>query len=858
MERPTIGVLSPLAGGFYFGGILKGIARATAAAGGRVIAIQTLDAGPEHADDAGPRPYSSRVAWDHVDGFISVLAAAEPKYLAGIQAADKPLVMVSHTAPGVDCPVVVPDNHSGIEAAVRHLVAHGHRRIGFAGFLAQSDMRERLKGYQETLRACGIEPDPALLFEAIDTVESGGASVVRKMLAAGMPATATVAATDLNAIGMLESLSHEGMSLPDDHAITGFDDTQAGAFTTPRLTSVRQDFGDVGERAANLLLASIRGDTIASGRHLVPTALVVRESCGCSAWSADEPDGAESPATPRDALIEALVAATGRSGPSDSGARTAAEHLAGLIDAAARLERPPVTVELRSAMARLCGLAPTWSAVRPVVDAVRHYSKAVAHDAPDGERRSDAAMGAVLALCDAQLHDAHRTNTQLRDALSSQYDVNMDLLHGFEHDPRELAWMRRTRARAGALGIWTSSTKSTLEIEGVFEREGDSSQSLLSSSVPLESFPPRKLLEREIADGEAVLVVPVKSGDSDWGWIASISPVELTVYSGRETLNQWAALLTVALDDVAANIGIQRLEREMRAILETSPDAIVRYDSELRYEYMNAAAAALLGKPDNQVAEQDRFERRVGSGAAAAWEAGLRQVLTSGTSAEVEFSRNEVPDKRWYQGKMVPQFDDEGKVVGVLTSTRDMTTLKRAELALAHQAVHDALTGLANRTLFVDRLTQALHRLDREPGQIAVMFIDVDRFKPINDSLGHEVGDRVLIEIARRLTKVARRTDTVARFGGDEFVLLCDRLNTDDDTAVHAIAQRVVSALDSPVLDGARRFDISGSVGVAVTSNPNIDVSTLLRDADTAMYEAKERGGNQFRIGAASADQEAS
>ncbi len=133
--------------------------------------------------------------------------------------------------------------------------------------------------------------------------------------------------------------------------------------------------------------------------------------------------------------------------------------------------------------------------------------------------------------------------------------------------------------------------------------------------------------------------------------------------------------------------------------------------------------------------------------------------------------------------------------------------------------MHDPLTGLANRVLLTDRLTRALLRMERQPGRLALLFVDLDHFKDVNDAHGHEAGDRILVEVGERLTEIARRIDTVARFGGDEFVLLCDKLNTDDD--VRVVADRVVRGIAEPfdVGDGVA-LHVTASVGVVMTSDP--------------------------------------
>ena len=202
-------------------------------------------------------------------------------------------------------------------------------------------------------------------------------------------------------------------------------------------------------------------------------------------------------------------------------------------------------------------------------------------------------------------------------------------------------------------------------------------------------------------------------------------------------------------------------------------------------------------------------------------------------------------DDAWVSTTKLPLRDREGRIVGTFGVSRDVTAQVMAERALAHQALHDAVTGLANRLALMDRLSQALVSLDRTHGRVALFFIDLDNFKTINDSLGHEAGDRVLVEVGRRLGRICRRSDTVARFGGDEFVLLC-ALRADED--VRLIASRAVRAIGKRFSSDGDDLTVTASVGVIVTSDPSSDPGTLLQQADIAMYEAKGAGRDGFRM----------
>jgi diguanylate cyclase (GGDEF)-like protein len=185
----------------------------------------------------------------------------------------------------------------------------------------------------------------------------------------------------------------------------------------------------------------------------------------------------------------------------------------------------------------------------------------------------------------------------------------------------------------------------------------------------------------------------------------------------------------------------------------------------------------------------------------------------------------------------------------VSRSVRYAIERKRAEVALAHQALHDDLTGLPNRALFLDRLKLALARSERRSSSVAVLFLDLDRFKLINDSLGHEAGDRVLVDVGARLQEALRPGDTVARFGGDEFTALCE--DVPSERAVLMIAERMAEAVGMPfaLSDGDETF-LTASIGIAMADGSLADglAESLVRDADAAMYRAKERGKSRVEL----------
>ncbi|MEY9928490.1 diguanylate cyclase (GGDEF)-like protein/PAS domain S-box-containing protein [Catenulispora sp. GP43] len=282
---------------------------------------------------------------------------------------------------------------------------------------------------------------------------------------------------------------------------------------------------------------------------------------------------------------------------------------------------------------------------------------------------------------------------------------------------------------------------------------------------------------------------------------------------------------------------LDRVGRELKTLLDTSPDLMARFDRDLRCTYANPAARELTGV---EMLGRTTRERGYSEDFLGIWEESLRYVLETGKDTEREFSVTVVGQSRFLHTRFVPELDGDGQVASVLSVSRDLTERRRIEEALAEQAVRDPLTGLANRTLLVSRIREAIEFGGGQDGRLAVLFLDLDRFKLVNDSLGHAAGDALLAAVADRLRKAVRRGDLVARFGGDEFVVLCENVAGHAEAAV--IAQRVIDCLIRPFDCAGKPMHVRTSIGIALAHGPDTTVDELLRDADAAMYQAKADG----------------
>jgi diguanylate cyclase (GGDEF)-like protein/PAS domain S-box-containing protein len=300
---------------------------------------------------------------------------------------------------------------------------------------------------------------------------------------------------------------------------------------------------------------------------------------------------------------------------------------------------------------------------------------------------------------------------------------------------------------------------------------------------------------------------------------------------------------------VAANAARTHAEngRFARDIIDNAGEGIVVYDRELRYVLWNAFMEEMTG-----LAPADVLGRRATDVFPNLAEQRIDEMLARAlggetvSSPDVHYSIPATEREGWLSSVYRPYIGDDGEVLGVIALIRDVTERKAAEQQIEYQAYHDALTGLANRHLFQEHLSLAVALAQRRAKQVAVLFLDLDHFKIVNDSLGHTVGDELLREVARRLKSAVREGDTVARVGGDEFTIVLQDISHAQDAVV--VAQTVLRTVAEPMAVQGHRLYATTSIGIAVFPNDGSDAETLLRNADTAMYRAKSEGRNTLQM----------
>ena len=289
---------------------------------------------------------------------------------------------------------------------------------------------------------------------------------------------------------------------------------------------------------------------------------------------------------------------------------------------------------------------------------------------------------------------------------------------------------------------------------------------------------------------------------------------------------------------------LRATERYYRALVQQSSDVIMVVEPDLTVRYVSDSMETIFGHQPPALVGR-KLEAATG-GSNALTEALKRTTIPAGHVSRVEWELTDATGRIRYAETAISNLVGDPSVGALVLNTRDATDQVALERQLRHQAFHDPLTGLANRALLADRAEQALMRSARSGASVAVVLVDLDGFKFVNDSLGHQVGDVVLGEVARRLESLVRSEDTVARLGGDEFVILIDDVGGMQET--QALAERVRDVLRPRFSLPGWDYAVTASVGVAIGSAPQVDAHGLLRDADTAMYVAKTSGKDSVRL----------
>lgn len=371
----------------------------------------------------------------------------------------------------------------------------------------------------------------------------------------------------------------------------------------------------------------------------------------------------------------------------------------------------------------------------------------------------------------------------------------------------------------------------------------------LASGEPVEvphikALPDSRRIERELLDRQGIqslLVVPMLNGGELFGFVGFDSVRDRRGFTEgeRSLLTSVADVICSALVRREAAQQVSDVQARLAAITDHTSDLVMVLDTDGRISWASPAVERLLEKPmegESWWTVVDEEQKEMLQEAANALLVGKGE----GAGGNLPDCRIQTPQgKRWLATHIV-DLKQNPAVNGVVVTARDITDRRKAEEKITHQATHDMLTGLPNRFLLSDRLLNAAQRAKRHGHAIGLLYLDIDHFKLVNDGHGHSFGDELLKEVAGRISDCVRSTDTVSRFGGDEFVILLDEIRNADD--LDRVADNIIARIAAPIRLEGQQFFVTVSIGVLMHDGHDFELEKVLQNADAAMYSAKKRG----------------
>ena len=545
MTQPrTLGIVARFPFGYFFNTVLFGVQSVARQQNLNVLVIQGT------AESVA----ATQIARNKADAWLVMSNGGDAQALLP---QGKPVISIGTRDAPLRCSAVLPDNRGGVEAAMQHLAGHGHAQIAFAGWTGLGDIQERYEGYQAALAQRGQALDLNRVVFLRDTSVEEGKRAVQTLIERGMPCTAIVAATDMNALGVMQALQQAGYSVPGDVAVIGFDDVPLAQSVKPSLSTIRQSFEQLGIAAAQQALAELDAPG-APQIIFTPVQFLPRQSCGCQLDAGASASEQEWQAQLARALVQTLAYPV----PIAPG-----EAIAGRWPEVAALAATVSAALAGAPDADLGALGSLWNsdlALRANIEAqqatIALLERAIADRAPHYGGQISEQARTLLERMRFEMMRSYRAYQEgriryLEAAVQHTNRISLLLLDESNPQAQQLNWLATTQIVWGCLGLWHGGNASsgTLLIDQAYS-ETPAGRAHPGQPYPAASFPPLELLPapQSASDAPTTLLLPLRTNEHDWGYLAlagTLVPAELRLAEGgTDHLIMWATHLATMLE----------------------------------------------------------------------------------------------------------------------------------------------------------------------------------------------------------------------------------------------------------------------------------------------------------------------
>ncbi|MFA0543216.1 EAL domain-containing protein [Vibrio sp. 10N.222.52.B7] len=728
-KRPTVGIVLPMLSGFYMGELNATLRRLAKNHKVNLIFIRSGER----------KDFKLPIYFNHLDALVVVLHAATVKLIEEAINANIPVISIGASYAPLPVEQYYSVQSDGVTKLYEWLQSQGHEEIGFCGDLTVNDIRSRFKAYQRTVIDHKGSFNQRHFFRVSNCSLSGGREAAIEFIQRKSKCTAVICATDHNAVGMMEQLSHSNISVPDDVAIVGIDNIFVGQQFNPKLTTVDQQLELLATQVFHRVLERISGKPFNNANNSVPQKLIVHQSCGNT-----NPD----------------------------------------------LEHKEDINSTRQILLNVQGRSP----------------------AEIFENFYSQAQGGFDSIRDAQsLYGNNLDWACLAECNSEQYTIRK--------------WVEKGMTQPTTLPQQT-------------DIQDD-----------IRNFPFFERYDHFVAS-----ILPINSGQEDhWKLVAVVDSLQDHQDIGTQSVfNNYLDMLALFIErDELINTSnnrqknSQQLLQQLKVVSNSSNDGIWDWDLLTNTLVWNSRLTKMIGCQDTFSDRKlgcDHLFQYIHSEDLELLESAIHNHLNEEVPFKCEFRmKTQHRGYIWVHANGSAVHNAEGQAVRFIGSMTDVTQEREDAEKIQHMAYYDALTGIANRRKIMESIAQ--HIVNRPNQKRAVMLMDLNRFKIINDSFGHHVGDALLCHVTKHIQNVLSSEHLVARLGGDEFLFLC---NVSSEADINALATQILNAVQNPLIVDDIEIISQGSLGIAMYPYDGVSAEELIKQADIAMYQAKKLGGQSY------------